>query len=142
MLRSTYAALIPLLLLAACHSGNDAAARGAAADSTAPDQVPVAVNRGSPVTYPQALLSRGIEGQVVLRLYVDSAGNVVNDSTRISESSGYREFDSAAVAAAPQFHYAPGLHHGRPTAMEFLQPVYFRQPDSTVVARPGETETD
>lgn len=131
------------LLITACHSGGSGASRDStAADTTGPDQVPVAINQGSPVTYPPTLLSRGIEGQVVLRLYVDSAGKVVNDSTRISESSGYREFDSAAVAAAPQFRFAPGLHHGRPTAMEFLQPVYFRQPDSTVVARPGESETD
>jgi protein TonB len=88
----------------------------------------VAINPVSPVRYPQALLDQGIEGQVLLRLYVDSAGNVVPDSTRIAESSGYPALDSAAVAASPELRFSPALHQGLPVAAPFIQPVQFRSP--------------
>src|SRR5919202_2889590 len=61
--------------------------------SGAVDQPPVATNPVSPVEYPSALLDKGIEGRVLLRLYVDTAGRVVADSTRVAESSGYPAFD-------------------------------------------------
>ncbi|MGH7538883.1 MAG: energy transducer TonB, partial [Gemmatimonadales bacterium] len=47
--------------------------------------------------YPPDLYDRRIEGDVVLRLYVDSTGQLVPESTRVAESSGQAAFDSAAV---------------------------------------------
>ncbi len=96
-------------------------------ESTA-DQPPVAINPVSPMQYPQALLDQGIEGRVLLRLYVDSSGQLLPDSTRIAESSGYPALDSAAVAGAPSLRFSPALRHGRPVAAPFLQPVHFRNP--------------
>jgi TonB family protein len=92
------------------------------------EEPPVAINPVSPVRYPKALLDQGIEGQVLLRLYVDSAGNVIPDSTRIAESSGYPALDSAALVAAPELRFSPALHQGQPVAAPFLQPVQFRKP--------------
>lgn len=100
-----------------------------------PEEPPVAINPVSPVRYPPALLAQGIEGRVLLRLFVDSAGNVVPDSTRIAESSGYPALDSAALAGAPELRFSPALLRGRPIAAPFLQPVQFRGPRSGAAMR-------
>ena len=90
------------------------------------EEPPVPINPVSPVRYPPALLAQGIEGRVLLRLYVDSAGSVVPDSTRIAESSGYPALDSAALVGSPELRFSPALHQGIPVAAPFLQPVQFR----------------
>jgi TonB family protein len=118
-----------------CDRGNDGAVRlvdqtGTPAVPPA-EEPPVAINPVSPVRYPPALLAQGIEGRVLLRLYVDSAGNVIPDSTRIAESSGYPALDSAALVGAPELRFAPALHQGQAIAAPFLQPVQFRSPRST-----------
>ena len=102
------------------------ARNGAAGSADAP---PVAL--GDPVVeYPPALFLQGISGTVELRLFVDSTGQVVPESTSVRKSSGYPALDSAALAAAPRLRYAPGTRRGRPVAMMFLQPIHFRHPGS------------
>lgn len=90
---------------------------------------PVALNASPPVEYPVALFQQRISGTVLLRLYVDETGKQILDSARVQESSGYPALDSAALAAAPRFRYAPALRRGIPMATAFTQPVYFRHPD-------------
>lgn len=102
--------------------------RDASPPATSAEQPPVAINAVSPVRYPPALLEQGIEGQVLLRLYVDSTGRAIPDSTRIAESSGYPALDSAALVASPELRFSPALHQGRPIAAPFIQPVQFRGP--------------
>jgi protein TonB len=94
------------------------------------EEPPVAINPISPVRYPPALLEQGIEGRVLLRLYVDSVGALVPDSTRLAESSGYPALDSAALAGSRELKFSPALVQGRPVAAPFLQPVQFRSPRS------------
>jgi protein TonB len=94
------------------------------------DDPPVMINPQSPVEYPPALLARGIQGKVVLRLFVDEAGRLVADSIRIAESSGYPALDSAAVSAAGRFRFVPALRNGSPIAATFLQPIHFRHPEA------------
>jgi protein TonB len=84
----------------------------------------------SPVEYPVPLLEQGIEGRVLLRLYADSTGALVRDSTRVSESSGYPALDSAAVRGAAALRFSPALRQGRPVGGLFLQPIHFRNPRS------------
>jgi TonB family protein len=91
------------------------------------EEPPVAINPVSPVRYPPALLAQGIEGRVLLRLFVDSAGNVVPDSTRLAESSGYPALDSAALVGSPELRFSPARLQGRSVASPFLQPVQFRR---------------
>lgn len=92
------------------------------------DEPPVALNPVSPVAYPAALARERIDGVVLLRLFADSAGRLVADSTRVAESSGYPALDSAALAGAAQLRFAPALRRGTPVATAFLQPVHFRHP--------------
>ena len=126
-----------LCIMVGCDRGNDGTMRlvdQAAIPAVPPaEEPPVAINPVSPVRYPPALLAQGIEGRVLLRLYVDSAGNVVPDSTRIAESSGYPALDSAALVAAPELRFAPALHQGQAIAAPFLQPVQFRSSRSSAV---------
>jgi TonB family protein len=126
-------ALITLTLMA-CDQKDDGTMRlsdhTVAPPAIPAEQPPVAINAVSPVRYPPALLEQGIEGRVLLQLYVDSAGTLVRDSTRIAESSGYPALDSAALAAAPELRFSPALLQGRRVAAPFLQPVQFRSPRS------------
>jgi TonB family protein len=100
-----------------------------AVESTA-DQPPVAINPVTPMTYPPALLEQGIEGRVLLRLFVDARGQLIPDSTRLAESSGYPALDSAAMGGAKELRFSPALRNGRAIAAPFLQPVHFRHPRS------------
>lgn len=93
---------------------------------------PVVINAESPVQYPPALYESGVEGTVVLRLFVDSTGAVVPESTRVAESSGQDAFDSAAVHGVPGMTFAPAHRDGQPVATTFLQPIQFRRPESAV----------
>ena len=92
------------------------------------DEPPIPTNNEPPFAYPEALAARRLGGSVILRLFVDSAGLVVAESTAIQESSGYPAFDSAALANATHLRYAPALRGGVPVATAFLQPVNFRPP--------------
>lgn len=126
------------LLLCACGGADDGTMRfvpgsGSAPAPDAAEQPPVAVNAVSPVQYPASLRDQGIEGRVLLRLYTDSMGTLVRDSTRIAESSGYPALDSAAVDGAAALKFSPALRSGRPVAGAFLQPVHFRTPRSRSV---------
>ncbi len=125
------ACLLLLAALAGCESRSDGtiALGEHLPDAGSPaDQPPVAINPVSPMEYPKALLEEGIGGRVLLRLYVDSTGRLVPDSTRLAESSGYPALDSAALAGAVGLRFSPALRNGRPVAAPFLQPVHFRNP--------------
>ena len=123
--------LATLALVAGCTGREDGTVRlgDHQPDTESPaDQPPVATNPVSPMEYPAALLSEGIGGRVLLRLYVDSAGRLIADSTRVAESSGYPALDSAALSGATALRFSPALRNGRPIAAPFLQPVHFRNP--------------
>lgn len=91
------------------------------------NDVPVAINGESPFQYPADLYDQGIEGEVRLRLWVDSTGRIAPESTRVTSSSGTPALDSAALAGAAQLQFAPAHRDGRPVAAAFYQPVIFRR---------------
>ncbi|HEY2805206.1 MAG TPA: energy transducer TonB [Gemmatimonadales bacterium] len=87
----------------------------------------MAINGVSPFQYPPDLYDQGVEGEVRLRLWVDSAGHVSPDSTQVISSSGTAALDSAALIGASQLVYAPAHRDGKPVATAFYQPVIFRR---------------
>ena len=93
------------------------------------EEPPVVLDAEPAVEYPVVLYQLRISGTVLLRLFVDTAGRLIPDSTRVQESSGYPSLDSAALAAAPRLNYAPALRNGVPIATLFTQPIRFRHPD-------------
>jgi TonB family protein len=102
-----------------------------------PDEMPKVLNTDLPFRYPAALYARRVQGNVTLRLYVDTTGQVRADSTRIEESSGYAALDSAAVKGSQELRFVPAKLRGEPLATTVLFPVYFRHPEAH--ALPGDT---
>ena len=118
--------LVLLFLVASCGGSDD---NGSDAGSPRRDDPPVALDAEPPVVYPAELYRQGIEGTVTLKLFVDDKGGVVPESTKVAESSGYAEFDSAAITGVPRMRFAPAQRDGRPVAIAFTQPVHFRRPE-------------
>jgi TonB family protein len=120
----------PMLGLLAFWSCGRSAPPNDAASAAPAEEPPVALNPEPPIQYPPALFDRGVEGSVVLRLFVDSIGRLFPESTRVAESSGYPGLDSAAVSGAGRLRFAPGRRRGTPVAVSFLQPVEFKHPNT------------
>ena len=103
-----------------------------------PDQEPpVALNGNSPIQYPPRLYDQRVEGDVVLRLFVDSTGRLTPESSRVAEPSGYPALDSAALTGARKLRFAPARRHGLPVAAAFLQPIEFRHPTAADAVAKG-----
>jgi TonB family protein len=126
--------LLALGVAACSHSS----ANEAQAGPPPAEEAPVAINAEVPVAYPPTLFDRGVDGEVKLRLFADSTGKLVPESTKILESSGYPAMDSAALAGAPRLKFAPGRRHGLPVATAFQQAIEFRHPSSAAVAPAGD----
>src|SRR6266852_4457121 len=120
------------IAIAGCH-GSAPRADSATGQAAPPpeSEAPVALNPNVPIAYPVALFEQKVEGDVTLRLFVDSTGKLIPESTRVAEPSGYPVLDSAALAGASALRFAPAKRHGIPVATAFLQPVEFRQVGTT-----------
>lgn len=95
------------------------------------------VNAELPFRYPPALYARRVQGNVMLRLFVDRDGRILAESTRVEESSGYPSLDSAAVVGSQDLYFIPAKLQGEPMAVSVLFPVYFRHPEAAPL--PGDT---
>ena len=115
------------LLLAACGGGGESPT-----DANVTPPVPAAEQPEIP--FPPELFAKGIEGEVMLYVVVDSSGSVIRDSTRISQSSGQADFDAAAMAAAPGLRFTAARRNGVPIDHAIQVPIRFTIPDSQVSA--------
>jgi TonB family protein len=102
-----------------------------------PDEHPVIVNHELPFRYPPALYARQVQGNVVLRLYIDRDGRALPESTRAEESSGQHALDSSAVRGSLELQFVPAKLRGEPVGVAVLFPVYFRHPKAPPL--PGDT---
>jgi periplasmic protein TonB len=102
-----------------------------------PDGPPVMLNRENPVRYPPSLYASRAQGNVTLRIFVDTAGRVHPESTRVVEPSSDPAFDSAAVTGIRDARFSPATRHGTPVAVTILFPVYFRHPQGAPI--PGDS---
>ena len=118
-------------------AGTTPAAVAAPAAAPVSDGPPRMTNTDPPFRYPAALYARKVQGNITLRLWVDSTGAVVPDSTRVAEPSGYPALDSSAVAGSEKLRFTPGMKDGRPTGAAILFPVFFRHPEAAPL--PGDT---
>ena len=124
--------LLVAFALTACR-GSSPQSDGQTSQAAPPpeSEAPVALNPDVPIAYPPALFDQKVEGDVTLRLFVDSTGKLIPESTRVAEPSGYSALDSAALAGAATLRFAPAKRHGVAVATAFLQPVEFRQVGTT-----------
>jgi TonB family protein len=143
----SWLALVGALGLAAAGCGKPAPppeedAIGGGATATPPDQEPpVPLNADSPIQYPPRLYDQRVEGDVVLRLFVDSGGRLLPESSKVAESSGYSGLDSAALAGARRLRFAPARRRGLAVATAFLQPIEFRRPAGGGTAAKAKPDT-
>ena len=94
---------------------------------TPPRQLP-----GSPFHYPEELWDAGVEGETVLRLWVNPQGEV--DTVRIEKSSDYPAFDSSAVNGARDLSFEPARQGIDSVGAWVLLPVQFDLPGSDSAA--------
>src|SRR5688500_12754154 len=99
-----------LLAITACKGASGERAKPR--DGDRPDELPVMVNRDLPFRYPVALYARKVQGNVMLRLFVDRDGRILAESTRVEESSGHNALDSAAVKGSQELYFIPAKLHG------------------------------
>jgi TonB family protein len=139
-------AVSSLLAITACPSPDTTkqAMDSLIASAQAPDQLPVMRNQELPFRYPDALYATKVQANVILHIYIDTAGMVWPESTVVQQSSGYAAFDSAAVRGAPQLRFLPAKLKGKPVGVGIRLPVYFRHPavppppgDSVLRPKPG-----
>lgn len=93
------------------------------------DSLPQMRNPRTPFEYPESAWAQRIQGNVILRLYVDATGRCHPDSTRVATTSGIPALDSAALAGAAALRFRPAQKDGAPVAVSLLFPVHFRHPD-------------
>ena len=89
------------------------------------------LNKVMPFRYPPALYAEKVQGNVTLRLYVEKDGLIVEDSTRVIESSKIPALDSAAMKGSRELKFEPAKLRGTPMPVSILFPVYFRHPDAS-----------
>lgn len=102
-----------------------------------PDDLPVMLNDTLPFRYPPALYAQRIQGNSTLRIFIDSNGVVVPESTTVAESSGQQSLDSAAVVGSRSLRFIPAKRNGQGMAISILFPVYWRHPQAPPL--PGDT---
>jgi TonB family protein len=100
-------------------------------------EAPVPLDETSAIDYPVALWDRQVEGETEVLIHVNAYGDV--DSAFVAKTSGYAEFDSAAVAGARELRFTPGRRGDRRMAMWTRIPVRFARDSSAVVGRPRES---
>src|SRR5260370_24581995 len=89
---------VPALVVAraGCHGAAPRADSATGQAAPPPEsEGPVALNPNVPIAYPPALFDQTVDGDVTLRLFVDSTGQLIPESTRAAEPSWYPALASA-----------------------------------------------
>src|SRR6202795_2295427 len=104
-LKSSFVLLL-LLAVGACKKG-EGSGLSFQTVGRQPDVPPVMLNKELPFRYPPALYAQKVQGNVTLRIYIDSNGAIVPDSTRVAETSGFNALDSAAMKGSRDLRFEP-----------------------------------
>lgn len=126
-----------LLGIGACGNGDQRTGMQMQAARDRPDEPPVMLNTDLPFRYPPPLYAQKVQGNVTLRLFIDTDGRVRPESTRVDVSSGYGPLDTAAINGSQELLFRPAKLNGLPMGVVVLFPIYFRHPEA--VPLPGDT---
>lgn len=74
-------------------------------------------------TYPPQLREAKVEGKVVLWIYIDDRGNVLN--SHVQQSSGYIAMDRVAQECADKMEFTPAKNRDKRTAVWVAQTISF-----------------
>lgn len=86
------------------------------------DQLPVPILQTAP-QYPFDLKSNNISGTVMVGLIVDTEGHIRD--AHVLKSSGYSQFDQAAIEAISKWVFKPGRKNGQPVNVPMEIPITF-----------------
>lgn len=75
-------------------------------------------------SYPAQLREAGVEGTVVLWIYVDEAGQV--QRPRVKTSSGHAPMDDAAISVAGRMQFTPAMNRDKKTPVWVSQAITFQ----------------
>ncbi len=128
-LARTYFAFLLLTVIGGCKKG-EGSGLSFQTVGRQPDVPPVMLNKELPFRYPPALYAQKVQGNVTLRIYIDSNGAIVPDSTRVAETSGFSALDSAAMKGSRDLKFEPAKTQSQPVPVSILLPVFFRHPDA------------
>lgn len=129
MMKIGFVVAILALGAAGCKKG-DGSGAGFQTVGRQPDVPPVMLNKELPFRYPPALYAQKVQGNVTLRIFIDKEGQIVADSTRVAETSGFNALDSAAMKGSRDLRFEPAKTLGLPVPVSILLPVFFRHPDA------------
>jgi TonB family protein len=77
--------------------------------------------------YPEAAREEGIQGEVFIRVFVDTTGSVVEAEVF---KSAHPALDSAALAAAREWTFTPAVCLNRPVSQYVCLPIRFALKDN------------
>nr|WP_269781209.1 energy transducer TonB [Photobacterium carnosum] len=80
--------------------------------------------RPSAVNYPKLAKRRGIEGQVLIEVWIDIEGQQLKQ--KLIKSSGAQILDNAAIVAIKQWHFSSHIVNGKAIAHRVQIPVRFK----------------
>lgn len=99
-----------------------------------PVELPQPLTAESPFEFPISLWDEGVEGETRLMVRVTALGEV--DSVFIKDSSGYPEFDSAAVAGVGNLRFTPGRRGDKRVDHWVVLPVRFTRDSASAMGAP------
>ena len=85
---------------------------------------PTFVTRPGAVNYPKLAKRRGIEGQVLIEVWIDIEGQQLKQ--KLIKSSGAQILDNAAIAAIKKWHFSSHIVNGKAIAHRVQIPVRFK----------------
>lgn len=115
-----------MLLLVACGDMKQSWDRLRGAEEAV--ELPALLTTELPFRYPPDLFAQQVPGDVTLRLFIDSLGLVVPESTRVAEPAAHPGFDAAAVEGATRLVFRPARRGERRIGYTVLFPIKFRVP--------------
>lgn len=126
------ATILAAALLSGCNDLKRAWDRVRGAEE--PVELPVLMTTELPFEYPPRLFRDGVHGDVTLRLFIDSLGLVVAESTQVAEPSLHPAFDSAAIEGSRRLVFRPARRGEHRIGYSVLFPIKFRVPGAPVPA--------
>lgn len=97
-------------------------------------QPPIPIPDPTPIAYPEGLWDRGVQGETEVLIHIDEMGDV--DSVLVSKTSGYSDFDSAAVNGVRRLRFTPGQRGDRRVPMWTRMPVRFSRDSTASIGSP------
>jgi len=90
-------------------------------------EMPTLMVKTAPI-YPEEARKKGIQGEVQVQILVGADG-IVKEATVISNKTGSKELEKAALDAVYKWKFNPGKLEGKPVQVHVIIPIKFKLKD-------------